>query len=125
VLVLLPLDPDVSAERIRRRLQELTAREIGVIVSDSFGRPFRVGIVDVAIGVAGMTPLLDMRGQVDAAGNELRTTVIAVADEVASAAELVMGKLSGVPAAIVRGLDHLGEGSAAELVMPRERDLFG
>jgi coenzyme F420-0:L-glutamate ligase/coenzyme F420-1:gamma-L-glutamate ligase len=123
-LVLLPLDPDASAERIRRRLRQLTGCEIGVIVSDSFGRPFRMGIADVAIGVAGLTPLRDLRGLVDPAGHELNATVVAVADEVAAAADLVMGKLDGVPAAIVRGLDLLGEGSARELVMPTERDLF-
>jgi coenzyme F420-0:L-glutamate ligase / coenzyme F420-1:gamma-L-glutamate ligase len=123
-LVLLPTDPDASAGRIRERLHELSGHDVGVIVSDSFGRPFRTGIVDVAIGVAGITPLADWRGRVDPAGHELRTTVIAVADEIASAAELVMGKLSGVPAAVVRGLDVRGEGSAHELVMPPERNLF-
>ncbi len=94
-LVLLPVDPDASAAAIRETLGERTGRDVGVIVSDSFGRPFRTGIVDVAIGVAGIAPLADLRGQVDAAGHELRTTVIAVADEIASAAELVMGKLDG------------------------------
>lgn len=123
-LVLLPLDPDASAARIRERLREVAGRDVGVVVSDSFGRPFRTGIVDVAIGVAGIAPLADWRGQVDTAGHELRTTVIAVVDEIASAAELAMGKLSGVPAAVVRGLDVRGEGSARELVMPPERDLF-
>lgn len=123
-LVLLPLDPDASAGRIRARLRELTGREVGVIVSDSFGRPFRTGIVDVALGVAGLVPLLDLRGLVDPAGHELKATVVAVADEIASAAELVMGKLGGAPAAVVRGLDVAGEGSARELVMPPERDLF-
>jgi coenzyme F420-0:L-glutamate ligase/coenzyme F420-1:gamma-L-glutamate ligase len=97
---------------------------VGVVVSDSFGRPFRIGIVDVAIGVAGIAPLADWRGQVDATGHELRTTVIAVADEIASAAELVMGKLSGVPAAVLRGLEVRGLGSARDLVMPEERNLF-
>jgi len=123
-VVLLPLDPDASAERIRARLRELTGREVAVIVSDSFGRPWRNGIVDVAVGAAGLSPLLDLRGQRDANGYELRATVVAVADEIASAAELVMGKTAGVPAAIVRGLAVAGEGSARELVMPPERDLF-
>jgi coenzyme F420-0:L-glutamate ligase/coenzyme F420-1:gamma-L-glutamate ligase len=123
-LVLLPLDPDASAERIRERLRELTASDVGVIVSDSFGRAFRTGIAGVAIGAAGITPLLDLRGRVDRNGYELHATVIAVADEIAGAAELVMGKTDGVPAAIVRGLDVAGEGSAQELVMPPERDLF-
>lgn len=123
-VVLLPLDPDASAQRIRARLGELTGRRVGVVVSDSFGRPWRNGIVDVAIGVAGLRPLVDLRGRVDANGYELRASVIAVADEIASAAELVMGKTAGVPAAIVRGLAVAGEGSARELVMARERDLF-
>jgi coenzyme F420-0:L-glutamate ligase / coenzyme F420-1:gamma-L-glutamate ligase len=123
-VVLLPLDPDASAEHIRARVSELSGRSVGVVVSDSFGRAFRTGIVDVAIGAAGITPLVDFRGQVDPAGYELHATVVAVADEIASAAELVMGKLSRVPAAVVRGLDVSGAGSARELVMPPERDLF-
>jgi coenzyme F420-0:L-glutamate ligase/coenzyme F420-1:gamma-L-glutamate ligase len=123
-VVLLPLDPDASARRIRARLRRLTGCEPGVIVSDSFGRPWRTGIVDVAIGVAGLRPLLDLRGQRDRSGYELHATVVAVADEIAAAAELVMGKTAGIPAAIVRGLDLAGEGSARELVMPEERDLF-
>jgi coenzyme F420-0:L-glutamate ligase / coenzyme F420-1:gamma-L-glutamate ligase len=117
-LVLLPLDPDASARRLSDRLG------VAVIVSDSFGRPFRQGTTDVAIGVAGLTPLLDLRGVRDSAGYELRTTTVAVADEIAGAAELVMGKTEGIPAAIVRGLDPTGEGTARELVMPAERDLF-
>ena len=123
-LVLLPVDPDASAERIRRTLRERTGRSVGVIVSDSFGRPWRTGIVDVAIGVAGLRPLEDWRGRVDANGYELRATVVAVADEIAAAAELVRRKTAGVPAAVVRGLDVAGEGTARELVMPRERDMF-
>ena len=123
-LVLLPVDPDESAARIRAGLSKLTGREVGVIVSDSFGRPFRNGIVDVAIGCAGLTPLVDLRGQTDRAGHVLETTIVGVADEIASAAELVMGKLAGIPVAIVRGLSVLGEGSAQDLVMDRERDLF-
>ena len=123
-VVLLPLDPDASARRIRAGLRRLTGCEPGVIVSDSFGRPWRTGIVDVAIGVAGLRPLLDLRGQRDRSGYELHATVVAVADEIAAAAELVMGKTAGIPAAIVRGLDLAGEGSARELVMPEERDLF-
>jgi coenzyme F420-0:L-glutamate ligase/coenzyme F420-1:gamma-L-glutamate ligase len=123
-LVLLPLDPDASAAAIRRALRERTGHDVGVIVSDSFGRPWRNGIVDVAIGVAGLRPLDDWRGRVDANGYELRATVVAVADEIAAAAELVRGKTSGVPVAIVRGLDVAGEGAAQELVMPPERDMF-
>jgi coenzyme F420-0:L-glutamate ligase/coenzyme F420-1:gamma-L-glutamate ligase len=123
-LVLLPLDPDASAARIRLGLLERTGCSVGVVVSDSFGRAWRQGTTDVAIGVAGLRPLLDLRGVHDATGYELHATTIAVADEIAGAAELVMGKTSGVPAAIVRGLDVAGEGSARELVMPPERDLF-
>jgi coenzyme F420-0:L-glutamate ligase/coenzyme F420-1:gamma-L-glutamate ligase len=123
-LVLLPLDPDASAARIRLGLLERTGRSVGVVVSDSFGRPWRQGTTDVAIGVAGIRPLLDLRGVRDATGYELHATTIAVADEIAGAAELVMGKTNGVPAAIVRGLEVPGEGSARELVMPPERDLF-
>jgi coenzyme F420-0:L-glutamate ligase / coenzyme F420-1:gamma-L-glutamate ligase len=123
-LVLLPLDPDASAERIRLGLLERSGRAVGVVVSDSFGRAWRQGTTDVAIGVAGLRPLLDLRGVNDATGYELHATTIAVADEIAGAAELVMGKTSGVPAAIVRGLGVAGEGSAHELVMPPERDLF-
>jgi coenzyme F420-0:L-glutamate ligase/coenzyme F420-1:gamma-L-glutamate ligase len=123
-LVLLPLDPDASARGLRERLTELAGVEIGVIVSDSFGRAWRQGTTDVALGVAGIAPLRDLRGSLDAVGHELRTTQIAIADEIAGAAELVLGKASGIPAAIVRGVDVSGDGSAAELVMPRERDLF-
>jgi len=117
-LVLLPLDPDASARRLSESLG------VAVIVSDSFGRPFREGTTDVAIGVAGLAPLLDLRRTRDAAGYELRTTMIAIADEIAGAAELVMGKARGIPAAIVRGLDVSGDGTARELVMPADRDLF-
>ncbi|MFN2467434.1 MAG: coenzyme F420-0:L-glutamate ligase [Gaiellaceae bacterium] len=123
-LVLLPVDPDASAGRLRDRLRELTGREVGVIVSDSFGRAWRQGTTDVAIGAAGITPLLDLRGTLDAAGYELRSTQIAVADELAGAAELVLGKAEGIPAAIVRGVDVRGDGAARELVLPPERNLF-
>jgi len=123
-LVLLPLDPDASARTIRDRLRELTGRTVAVIVSDSFGRPWRQGTTDVAVGVAGLAPLLDLRGTRDAVGYELRSTQIAVADEIAGAAELVMGKTSGIPGAVVRGLTLGGDGSARELVMPADRDLF-
>jgi coenzyme F420-0:L-glutamate ligase / coenzyme F420-1:gamma-L-glutamate ligase len=123
-VVLLPEEPDASAARIRDRLRELTGAEVGVIVSDSFGRPWRQGTTDVAIGLAGIRPLLDLRGTRDATGYELHATVIAVADELAGAAELAMGKTGGVPAAVIRGVDARGEGTARELVMPAERDLF-
>ncbi|MGH3079781.1 MAG: coenzyme F420-0:L-glutamate ligase [Gaiellaceae bacterium] len=117
-LVLLPVDPDASARRLSESLG------VAVIVSDSFGRPFRQGTTDVAIGVAGLEALLDLRGVRDWTGYELRTTTIAVADEIAGAAELVMGKTAGIPAAIVRGLDVGGDGSGRDLVMPADRDLF-
>jgi len=122
---LLPLDPDRSAARIREELGERAGWTPAVIVSDTFGRAWRNGIVNVAIGVAGMRPLRDYRGQRDPFGNELRVTVIAIADELAAAAELVMGKTEGCPAVIVRGFRYEpGEGSARELLMPAERDLF-
>jgi coenzyme F420-0:L-glutamate ligase/coenzyme F420-1:gamma-L-glutamate ligase len=124
MVVLLPEDPDASAARIRERVSDLTGAEVGVIVSDSFGRAWRQGTTDVAIGVAGLRPLLDLKGLRDATGYELHATVIAVADELAGAAELVMGKTAGVPAAVIRGVNALGEGSARELVMPPDRDLF-
>ncbi len=123
-VILLPLDPDASAAALRDRLAGLTGVAAGVIVSDSFGRAWRQGTTDVALGVAGMAALRDLRGSRDAVGYELRSTMIAVADEIAGAAELVMGKDRGVPAAIVRGVDAGGDGSARDLVMPRDRDLF-
>ena len=123
-LVLLPLDPDASAARLRERLRELVRIDVGVIVSDSFGRAWRRGTTDVALGVAGVVAVLDLGGKVDSAGYELHATEIAVADEIASAAQLVMGKTDGVPAAVVRGLDASGDGRGRDLLMPRERDLF-
>ncbi|HEY8843117.1 MAG TPA: coenzyme F420-0:L-glutamate ligase [Gaiellaceae bacterium] len=123
-VVLLPDDPDASAARLRDRLRELAGAEVVVIVSDSFGRAWRQGTTDVAIGVAGIQPLVDLKGLRDPTGYELHATVIAVADELAGAAELVMGKTSGVPAAVIGGVDARGEGNARELVMPPERDLF-
>jgi coenzyme F420-0:L-glutamate ligase/coenzyme F420-1:gamma-L-glutamate ligase len=123
-LVLLPLDADASAARIRRGLEERTGRRLAVIVSDSFGRAWRQGTTDVAIGCSGIAPLRDLQGERDATGYELHATVIAVADELAGAAELVRGKLDAIPVAVVRGFDPQGEGTAQELVMPRDRDLF-
>ena len=123
-VVLLPEDPDASAARLRDRLHEETGAEVGVIVSDSFGRAWRQGTTDVAIGCAGIAPLLDLRGSLDASGYELRSTQIAIVDELAGAAELVMGKAQAVPGAVVRGFAFEGDGSARELVMPPERDLF-
>jgi coenzyme F420-0:L-glutamate ligase/coenzyme F420-1:gamma-L-glutamate ligase len=124
-VVLLPKDPDASAAGIRDRLAERFGVGPAVIVSDSFGRAWRDGTTDVAIGVAGMKPLRDLRGTNDARGRRLESTVIAVADELAGAAELVLGKAAGVPAALVRGYEvPPGEGSARELLIPPERDLF-
>jgi coenzyme F420-0:L-glutamate ligase / coenzyme F420-1:gamma-L-glutamate ligase len=123
-LVLLPLHPDASAAALRERLRELTGREVAVIVSDSFGRAWRQGTTDVAVGCAGLAPLVDLEGRRDRVGYELHATLIAVADEIAGAAQLVMGKLDAIPVAIVRGLDVAGDGKAADLVMPPERDLF-
>jgi coenzyme F420-0:L-glutamate ligase/coenzyme F420-1:gamma-L-glutamate ligase len=123
-LVLLPLDPDASAGRLRERLRHLAGVDVGVVVSDSFGRPWRQGTTDVALGVAGIAALRDLRGHRDSSGYELKTTQIAVADEIAAAAELVLGKTDGVPAAIVRGVEAPGDGRGADLVMPAERDLF-
>jgi coenzyme F420-0:L-glutamate ligase/coenzyme F420-1:gamma-L-glutamate ligase len=124
MLVLLPLDPDASAERIRERLRELTARDVAVLITDSFGRPWRQGTIDVALGAAGLEVMRDLRGERDRVGYELHATMIAIADEIASAAELVMGKLDGIPAAVVRGLEVAGDGHARDLVIPEERDLF-
>jgi coenzyme F420-0:L-glutamate ligase/coenzyme F420-1:gamma-L-glutamate ligase len=123
-LILLPLDPDASAAGLRGRLRELTGRDVGVIVSDSFGRPFRQGTTDVALGVAGIVALRDLRGVRDRRGYELHATQIAVADELAGAAELVMGKVDAIPAAVIRGLDLRGDGRGADLPIPEERDLF-
>jgi coenzyme F420-0:L-glutamate ligase / coenzyme F420-1:gamma-L-glutamate ligase len=123
-VVLLPLDPDASAARLREGLREESGKDVAVIVSDSFGRAWRQGTTDVAIGCAGLQPLLDLGGERDRVGYELHATVIAVADQIAGAAQLVMGKLAGIPAAVISGLDVVGEGTAQELVMPPERDLF-
>ena len=123
-IVLLPLDPDASAAQLRDALRERTGRRVAVIVSDSFGRPWRQGTTDVALGVAGLTPLLDLRGTRDSTGYELQSTQIAVADELAGAAELVLGKTRGTPAAVIRGFGASGEGTGRDLLMPPERDLF-
>ena len=123
-LVLLPIDPDASAARLRERLRELARTEVGVIVTDSFGRPWRQGTTDVAIGSSGVEVLRDLKGERDPNGYELKSTVIAVADEIAGAAQLVLGKLDRTPVAVVRGLDVRGEGQARDIVMPTERSLF-
>lgn len=124
-VVLLPIDPDASARGLRDGLAVRFCVAPAVIVSDSFGRAWRQGTTDVAIGVAGLAPLLDLRGTADQRGYRLRSTLVAVADELAGAAELVMGKARGVPGALVRGFDApAGVGSARDIIMPPERDLF-
>ena len=125
-VVLLPIDPDETARQIRSAVQEATGTQIGVIITDSFGRPWRAGITNVAIGISGMSPFNDYRGQFDEHGYELRATVIAVADEIASAAELVMNKLDRRPVAVLRGYDYIQSEAAngQELVMDPAKDLF-
>ena len=124
-VLLLPVDPDVSAEKIRERVRELSGVDVPVIISDTFGRPWRAGYTEVAIGVAGMLPILDYVGTMDAQGRELRATWICVADELASAAELVTGKANQVPVTLIRGYQvPRGEGSAKSVVRQAERDMF-
>lgn len=127
-VLLLPHDSDASARTIRAGLRARLGVSVAVVISDTFGRPWRTGLTDQAIGVAGMDPLVDYRGQHDAAGNELGVTITAIADELASAAELVKGKTTGVPVAVVRGLGHLVIGAdgpgAQALVRPADEDMF-
>jgi len=123
---LLPVDPDRSARRIRDGVRAHAGVDVAVIVSDTFGRTWRIGLTDVAIGVAGLAAVVDLRGQTDAHGRELQVTEVALADEIAGAAELVKGKAARVPAAVVRGLDPdwFRDGSARERVRPPGEDLF-
>ncbi|TME22012.1 MAG: coenzyme F420-0:L-glutamate ligase [Chloroflexi bacterium] len=123
-LTLLPLDPDASAARLRARLRDLAGADVGVIVSDTFGRPWRLGIVNVALGVAGLPAVIDLRGTPDDDGNPLHATVLAVADEVAASAGLVMGKTDRTPAVIARGLRLTGRGTGRDLIRPQAEDLF-
>jgi len=124
-VTVLPRDPDESAARLRDALSARFGRRVAAIVSDTFGRPWREGVVNVALGVAGLQPLADWRGRTDSFGRALQTTVIAVADEIASAAELVMGKTAGTPVVIVRGAaEWLGDGTAALLRRHPSMDLF-
>jgi coenzyme F420-0:L-glutamate ligase / coenzyme F420-1:gamma-L-glutamate ligase len=123
-VVLLPRDPDGSARGMRHRLQELSGARLAVIVADTMGRPLREGIVGTAIGSSGIEPLHNLAGLVDPNGYQLSTTVVAVADELASAADLVLGKLERVPAAVVRGYAVSGDGPASLLIRERSRDLF-
>lgn len=123
--ILLPEDPDRSANRIRIRLGREFGADIAVVITDTFGRPWRRGLVDVAIGVAGMLPITDLRGQSDTFGKVLEVTEVATADEIAAAADLVMGKASGIPAAIVRGVSWVpGDGGARQMVRSAAEDLF-
>jgi coenzyme F420-0:L-glutamate ligase / coenzyme F420-1:gamma-L-glutamate ligase len=125
VASLLPIDPDASARAIRDGLRERTGAAPAVVISDSFGRPWRNGIVNVAIGAAGIEAVRDMRGEPDAAGREMRATVIAIADELASAADLAGGKVEGRPVVVVRGYSwRPSQAGASALVMEPERDLF-
>ena len=124
-IVLLPIDPDASARRIRARIAHLTERDVGVVISDTFGRAWRLGQTDVAIGLAGIEPFLDYRGTTDVQGRELFATRIAVADELAGAGEMVMGKADRICAALIRGVKVTwGHGAATELARPPQDDLF-
>jgi len=123
--VLLPTRPDRSAHRLRQSLSRLTGIDLPVVVTDTFGRPWRRGLVDVAIGVSGIEAILDLRGTADTHGRELRATEIAIVDEIAAAADLVMGKSAGIPAALIRGLSApRGDGRGADLIRPASEDLF-
>jgi coenzyme F420-0:L-glutamate ligase/coenzyme F420-1:gamma-L-glutamate ligase len=125
MVTLLPVDPDASARQIRDGLRRRTRADVAVVISDTFGRPWRDGLVDVAIGVAGMEALLDLRGRRDTEGKLLKATAIAVADELCSAANLVMGRMDRVPVAVVRGYTYQrAEGSAKRLIRPAHDDLF-
>jgi len=124
---LLPLDPDRSARRLRADLRRLLGVDIAVIISDTFGRTWRQGVTDIAIGSAGIAPILDLRGTLDANGRELVATEVCVADEITAAADLVMGKASDIPAAIIRGCDQswFAEGSIGEdVIRSPQDDLF-
>jgi len=123
-VTLLPEDPDGSARRLRERLHERTGAEVGVIVSDTFGRPWRLGIVNVALGVAGLPALIDLRGMPDDAGREMHATLLAIADDLASAAGLVMRKTARTPAVVIRGLELAGDGRGRDLVRPATEDVF-
>ena len=122
--ILLPIDPDRSAHRLRMLLERRSERQLGVIISDTFGRPWRRGLVDVAIGISGLPAILDLRGSKDGWGRPLDVTEPAVADELAAAADLVMGKAARIPAAIIRGLTLRGAGRAVDMVRPAAEDLF-
>lgn len=123
--VLLPIDPDFSANRIRKKIGHALGVEPGVIITDTFGRPWRRGLVDVAIGAAGIEPITDLRGEADSHGKVLEVTEIAIVDEIAAAADLVMGKSSGIPVAIVSGFEwRRGSSGVSSMLRPAEEDLF-
>ncbi|MEE2679113.1 MAG: coenzyme F420-0:L-glutamate ligase [Myxococcota bacterium] len=124
VAVLLPIDPDASAERLRRGLEALGAGPLGVVVSDTFGRPWREGLVDVAIGCSGFAPITDARGGTDLGGRELQVTAMATADQLAAAAGLLMGKGAGIPAVWIEGADLTGAGTLGETIRTPDGDLF-
>jgi coenzyme F420-0:L-glutamate ligase/coenzyme F420-1:gamma-L-glutamate ligase len=125
IVALLPVDPDASASALARALSAHFGFDLAVIITDSFGRPWRNGITNVAIGVAGLAPLADYRGRPDDFGRIMSASVLAIADEIASAAELVSGKVNRCPFVVVRGYDYpQGEGKAADLIMPDSMDLF-
>jgi coenzyme F420-0:L-glutamate ligase/coenzyme F420-1:gamma-L-glutamate ligase len=123
--ILLPENPDASARTLQAQLSAAFGVHVGIVISDTFGRAWREGLVNVALGVAGVSPLIDYRGQTDADGKLLQATIIAIADEIASAAELVMGKAERIPVAIVRGArTETRSGSGADLIRPADKDLF-
>lgn len=122
--LLLPVDPDRSAHRLATLIERAAGVSIGVVITDTFGRPWRRGLVDVAIGISGLPSIVDLRGTTDAHGNELNVTDIAVVDDIAAAADLVMGKATQIPVAVVRGLELPGQGRATDLVRPPDEDLF-
>lgn len=124
-VVLLPEDPDRSARQLRHELEELLDVSLGIIISDTFGRPWRRGLTNIALGVAGLSPVIDYRGKLDLFGRTLQASVLAVADELSGAAELVMGKTLGIPVALVEGFQYsAAEGSGLDLIRPRDEDLF-
>jgi coenzyme F420-0:L-glutamate ligase/coenzyme F420-1:gamma-L-glutamate ligase len=124
VVTLLPDDPDASAQRIRARIHERSGVDVGVIVSDTFGRPWRLGIVNVALGVAGLPAVIDLRGTLDDSGREMHATVLAIADDLASAAGLVMRKTARAPVIVIRGLELAGDGRGRQLIRPADEDVF-
>ena len=124
-VALLPVDPDRSAHKLRRELEKRTGKLLAVVVTDTFGRPWRLGQTDVAVGCSGVLPLVEYAGRRDKFGYELRVTEPSVVDEIAGAAELAIGKLNGIPVAVVRGVEYVrGDGTVKDMLMPPDRDLF-